>query len=146
MPSKREQILSALHEQLKVLEAEDIKVFRNLDKPQKIPAGGAIIILRDGDPGDPETLLSPLTYIYEHRARIEITMGEDAGDPAGNTLDGLLTVLGSLLIADRTLNGLAEWVEPQAPEMLQESIEGAPSIRAAIVQVMLRFATNDPLN
>ncbi len=62
MPSVREQILTAFFEELKTLETDSIKVFRNLDKSQKVPDGGALIVLRDGQSNDPETLLSSPRY------------------------------------------------------------------------------------
>ena len=54
--------------------------------------------------------------------------------------------LSGVITANRTLDGLAEWVEARSPEFQIEPIEGAASIRAATVQVMLRFFTSDPLN
>lgn len=145
MTSKREQILDRLHTKMKALESANVNVYRNLDKPQKITSGG-IIILRDGGGEEAEVLLSPLTYIYEHLVTAEIMVQNP--DPAirDSTLDALLVSIGGVINANRTLDGLAEWVEARSPEFQEEPIEGAASIRAATVQVMLRFATNDPLN
>ena len=145
MTSKREQILDRLTTKVKTLESASVKVYRNLDKPQKIAAGG-IIILRDGGGEEPEILLSPLTYIYEHLVTAEIMVQNP--DPAlrDSTLDALLVSIGSVINANRTLDGLAEWVEARSPEFQEEPIEGAASIRVATVQVMVRFFTTDPLN
>ena len=52
MPSVREQIIAAFFSELKTLESSRIKVLRNPDKLMKVPADGAIIILRDGESGD----------------------------------------------------------------------------------------------
>ena len=145
MPSKREQVLDRLTSKLKTLESATLKVYRNLDKPQQVPTNG-MIVLRDGASAEPEMLLSPLTYIYEHLAVVEIMVQNP--DPAirDSTLDALLVSIGSVITANRTLDGLTEWVEARSPDFQEEPIEGAASIRAATVQVMLRFATNDPLN
>ncbi len=145
MPSKREQVLDRLTTKLKTLEGATLKVYRNLDKPQQVSSGG-MIVLRDGASAEPEMLLSPLTYIYEHLAAVEVLVQHP--DPAirDSTLDALLVSIGGIINANRTLDGLAEWVEARSPEFQEEPIEGAASIRAATVLIMVRFATTDPLN
>lgn len=145
MSSIREQILAAFFGRLLTLESDSVKVLRNPDKVQKVPEGGAIIILRDGTSGDPDVLLSPLTYIYEHQAVLEIIINTAFSEQQEVSLDELLAGIGALIVADRTLGGLAEWAEAQAPEFLQEAIEGAPAMRAATVTVLLRFHTGNPL-
>ena len=145
MTSKREQIFDRLTTKVKTLESASVKVYRNLDKPQKIPAGG-IIILRDGGGEEPEVLLSPLTYIYEHLVTAEIMVQNP--DPAirDSTLDALLVSIGGVINANRTLDGLVEWLEARSPDFQEESIEGAASVRTATVLIMVRFFTTDPLN
>jgi hypothetical protein len=58
----------------------------------------------------------------------------------------LLVALSGVITSNRTLDGLAEWVEARSPEFQDEPIEGAASVRAATVQVMVRYFTSDPLN
>lgn len=145
MTSKREQILSSLYTKVKSLESATVKVYRNLDKPQQIPAGG-IIILRDGSGEEPEVLLSPLTYIYEHLVTVEAMVQNPDPATRDSLLDSLLASMGGVINANRTLDGLAEWVEARSPDFEEEPIEGAASIRTATVLVMVRFFTNDPLN
>lgn len=145
MSSIREQILAAIFERLRTLESDNVKVLRNPDKVQKVPEGGAVIVLRDGVSGDPEVLLSPLTYIYEHQAALEIIINTAFAEQQEMSLDELLAGIGTIIEADRTIGGLAEWAEAQAPEFLQEAIEGAPAMRAATVTVLLRFHTANPL-
>lgn len=146
MSSIREQILTAFFERLHTLESDSVTLARNPDKAQKVPDGGAVITMHDGASGDPEMLLSPLTYIYEHQARLEIIINTAFAEDQEPSLDELLSGIGALIEADRTLGGLAEWVEAQAPEFLQEAIEGAPAMRAATVTVLLRFHTGNPLS
>jgi hypothetical protein len=62
MTSKREQVLNTLYTKLKTLESATLKIYRNLDKPQKITSGG-VVNIHDGASEEPEVLLSPLTYI-----------------------------------------------------------------------------------
>lgn len=58
MSTQRETILVALHAQLQSLAATAL---RGEVLPERIPAAG-IVILRDGEPGEPEVTLSPLAY------------------------------------------------------------------------------------
>lgn len=142
MSSVKETILQALHLLLETLETSTIIVTRNPGKAQKIPDGGALITLRDGDSNEPEVLLSPLTYIYEHRASIEVSVSTTS-DAA--LLDTILVSIGTTLAVDPTLSGLAEWMEPQAADIVQDDAEGAPVLRQATVPVMVRFHTENPL-
>ena len=67
MPSTREATLAALHARLLALPATAL---RGEVLPERVPAEG-LLILRDGEPGEPEVTLSPLRYHYQHRAEIE---------------------------------------------------------------------------
>ena len=139
MPSKREAILAALHTQLQTLAAP---VLRGDVLPERIPATG-LIILRDGKPGDPEVTLSPLTYFYEHRAEMEVVIQSGSGRDA--LFEVLTASIGAVLAADRTLGGLCDWVEAEAPEPVDLPIEGAAALKAAVITVVLHYATPDPL-
>ena len=133
MPTTRETILQALHTLLQTLPATTL---RGEVLPERIPAAG-LIILRDGDPGDPEVLLSPLLYFYDHRAEIEVVV--HAGDPIARAaaLDTLLASIGTALSANRTLDSLCDWVEPEAPKSVDLPVEGAATLKAAVVPVVL---------
>jgi hypothetical protein len=138
MPSTRETILQALHLRLKTL---DSTVLRGSVLPERIPAGG-LVILRDGDPGEPEVTVSPLRYHYRHVAEVEvIVQGGDHEDG----FDRICRALGDVYGADRTLGGLCDWVEGQAPEPVDLPVEGAPSLKAAVIPIVLHYAVADPL-
>lgn len=145
MPSKREQVLSTLFTRMKTLETSKIKVYRNLDKPPTLPDTG-IIILRDGTEEEPEVLLNPLTYIYEHLVTAEVIVQESDATLRDSQIDSLLVSMGGVINANRTLSGLAEWVEARSPDFQEEPIEGAATIRTATVLIMIRYFTTDPLN
>ena len=68
MPTTRETVLAALFGRLQPLAAT---VLRDEVLPERIPSAG-LIILRDGQPGEPEVTLSPLRYHYQHRAELEV--------------------------------------------------------------------------
>ena len=139
MPTKRETILSALHARLQTFAAP---VLRGDVLPERIPATG-LIILRDGKPGEPEVTLSPLTYFYGHRAELEVVIQAGTGRDA--LFDVLTASIGAALAIDRTLGGLCDWVEAEAPEPVDLPIEGAAALKAAVIIVVLHYATQDPL-
>ena len=140
MPTVRETILSALHAQLQTLAAP---VLRGDVLPERIPATG-LIILRDGKPGEPEVTLSPLSYFYEHRAELEVVIQAGTGRDA--LFDALAADIGAALALDRTLGGLCDWVEAEAPEPVDLPIEGAAALKAAVIIVVLHYSTADPLS
>ena len=139
MPTARETILAALHARLQTLA---VPVLRGDVLPERIPATG-LIILRDGKPGDPEVTLSPLTYFYEHRVELEVVI--QAGTGRDTLFDALTADIGTALAVDRTLGGLCDWVEAEAPEPVDLPIEGAAALKAAVITIVLHYATTDPL-
>ena len=139
MPTTRETILAALHARLQTLAAP---VLRGDVLPERVTPTG-LIILRDGKPGDPEVTLSPLTYFYEHRAELEVVIQAGTGRDA--LFDALTADIGAALAADRTLGGLCDWVEAEAPDPVDLPIEGASALKAAVITIVLHYATGDTL-
>ena len=139
MPTTRETILAALHARLQTLAAT---VLRDEVLPERIPPGG-LIILRDGQPGEPEVTLSPLRYHFQHRAELEVII--QAASDRATAFDTLIAALGSALAADRTLGGLCDWVEAEAPASVDLPVDGAVSLKAAVVTVVLHYSTSNPL-
>jgi hypothetical protein len=90
----------------------------------------------------PEITLSPLTCHYRHRAEIEAVVQGAARDAA---FDTLCVSIGVALAANRTLGGLCDWVEAEAPRPVDLPVEGAASLKAAVVPVILHYSTADPL-
>lgn len=138
MPTTRETVLAALHGRLLALSALTL---RDAVLPERIPPAG-LIILRDGQPGEPEVTLSPLRYHYQHRAEIEAVVQGATRDAA---FDTLCASIGAALAADRTLGGLCDWVEAEAPRPVDLAVEGAASLKAAVIPVNLHYSTADPL-
>jgi hypothetical protein len=140
MPTARETILDALLMRLQQLSA---LVLRDDVLPERIPAAG-LIILRDGQPGEPEITLSPLRYHYQHRAELEVVV--QAGTGRTSTFDTLIAAIGTALEADPTLGGLCDWVEPEAPASVDLPIDGAAALKAAVVTVVLHYTSTGPMN
>ena len=139
MPSTRETILAALHVCLQPLAA---LVLRDEVLPERIPPAG-LVILRDGQPGEPEVTLSPLRYHYQHRAELEVVV--QAGTGRASAFDTLIAAIGAALDADRTLGGICDWIEPEAPATVDLPIEGVATLKAAVITVVLHYTTTGPL-
>ena len=142
MPTTRETILQALLAALKTV--PDATVLREEVLPERLPAGG-LVILRDGDPGTPEVTMSPLAYHYEHRVEIEVILQDKTPAARATAFDTLVQAIGAALAADRTLGGLCDWTEAQAPQPVDLPVEGAAALKAAIIPVILTYTTADPL-
>jgi hypothetical protein len=139
MPTTRETVLAALHTRLQPLAALTL---RDEVLPERIPTAG-LIILRDGQPGEPDVTLSPLRYHYRHRAELEVVVQTPNG--RATAFDTLIAAIGTALEADRTLGGLCDWVEPEAPASVDLPIEGAAVLKAALITVVLHYTTTGPL-
>ena len=139
MPTTRENILAALHARLQPLAAT---VLRDEVLPERIPPAG-LIILRDGQPGEPEVTLSPLRYHYQHRAELEVIV--QASGNRATAFDVLIASIGTALATDRTFGGLCDWVEAEAPASVDLPVDGAVSLKAAVITVVLHYTTADPL-
>lgn len=138
MPSTRETILAALYTRLVTMPAT---VLRGDVLPERVPVAG-LLILRDGEPGEPEVTLSPLRYHYQHRAEIETVV---QGANRNTTFDTLCASIGATLAADRTLGGLCDWVEAEAPQPVDLPVDGTASLKAAVIPVVLHYTTADAL-
>lgn len=137
--TQRETILSALADLLRTI--PNVPVLRGEVLPERIPPAG-LMILRDGEPSEPEVTLSPLTYHYRHRAEIEAVV---QGADRDATFDALCASIGAVIAADRTLGGLCDWVEAEAPQPVDLPVEGTASLKAAVIPVILHYSTTDPL-
>ena len=140
MITRRETVLKALHAALLAIPGGAI-VMRNDVLPERIPDAG-LLILRDGAPGAPEVTLSPALFHWQHRAELEVFLrGSDLDD----RFDALTAAVGIQLASDRTLGGICDWIEAEAPEPADLPVEDASTIRAAVLFVTLHYTTADPL-
>lgn len=144
MPERKtEQILQALLAALDAAKPTGAEVWRNRVLPKRLPAAG-LIILRDGDPGEPEYLLSPPRWLWEHTAEIDVLV--QAKDASRDALfDTLVQAVGAALTADRGLGGLCDWIEGQAPVPTDLAEDGTDTIKAASIAVTLFYDTDSEL-
>ena len=143
MPSKIEQILTALTERLRAV--SKAKVERNTAVPEKIPAGG-LIVLRDGDPGEPEQALGGIGSVYySHAVEIEVYVEAASAGKRDAAFDVLVQKIGAVLDADPTLGGLAFGMTTARPEIDTEAVAGASAIKAGVIEVIVDYETETPL-
>jgi len=140
MPTKRETILTALADLLSTI--PHVPVLRGDVLPERIPPAG-LMILRDGNPGEPGVTLSPLMYHYQHRAELEVIVQSTTDRDA--VFDALSAQIGAVIAADRTLRGLCDWIELEAAEPVDLPVEGAAPLKAGIIPIILHYATSDAL-
>ncbi len=144
MTSKRELVLQALDARLKdALCRIYVDYARNASVPSKIAASGRVI-LRDGNPGEPDHTLSPLTYHWEHRAEVEVYY-QDTDSKRALPLDEILVAIGQAIGTDRTFGGLTHWAEPEGPEPSDIPVQAGLTFSAVTVGVWLHYDTTDPL-
>ncbi|MBC8268474.1 MAG: acyl-CoA transferase [Rhodospirillaceae bacterium] len=141
--SKPEQVLDAIKVLLNTV--PNAKVERNTAVPEKIPTGG-LIVLRDGDPGEPETALGGFGGVYySHDIEIEL-YAEDGDATARDTaFDILVQAIGTALEADPTLGGLAFGMTYGRPEVDTEAVTGAPAIKTGMIIVTVEYETDSLL-
>jgi hypothetical protein len=142
--SKAEQVLQGIKASLETVPGATID--RNSGLPEKVPAGG-LIILRDGDPGEPEQALGGFeSAYYQHEVEVEVYVEEGDAAARDAAFDALLQQIGVALEADPTLGGLAFGLTYGRPEPAIEAIAGAPAIKSATLTVTIDYATDTPLS
>jgi len=142
--SKAEQVLETLLGVLDLVPGAVVQ--RNSVLPEKIPGGG-LIILRDGDPGEPEQALGGFgTAYYQHAVEIEVYFeeGDAAARDAG--FDDLVQQIGAALEGDLTLGGLAFGMTYGRPEPSIEAVAGALAIKTATLTVTVDYESDAPLS
>jgi hypothetical protein len=107
--------------------------------------GEGLVILRDGDPGEPDVTLNPRTEFYSHRVQLEalVTPASDGGREA--MLDALIEDVAAALAPDPSLGGLAENLRLGPPETGTLAIDGAaPNLTAGLVVTVEYLAADQP--
>ena len=142
--SQRENAIGALLAVLGQLSL-GTTVKRNASLPERI-ADHAMAILRDGEMGEPEVSLSPLTYHWQHQVAIELFVADPDAAARDARMDSLLTDLATLIEADRTLAGVVEYAEIGPPKFDELAPEGTSGIKACLLPVILHYSSSGSLN
>jgi len=145
--SQRENAIGALFVLLGQLSlgTSGTTVKRNAALPERL-AEHAMAILRDGEMGEPDVSLSPLTYHWQHQVVIELFVADPDAAVRDARMDGLLTELASLIEADRSLGGVVEYAEIGPPKFDQLAPDGTSGIKACLLPVVLHYSSSGPLN
>jgi hypothetical protein len=141
--SKAEQVLEGLRAALET--ASDAVVQRNSVLPEKIPDGG-LVILRDGDPGEPEQALGGFgKAYYQHAVEIEVYVEEGDAPARDAAFDALLQQIGAALEGDPALGGLVFGLTYGRSEPSIETVAGAPEIKTGTLTVTVDYESDAPL-
>lgn len=140
MPSsKRESALLALFDAVKGVAGPE--VVRNEPEAADIGSGGRVNIL-DGNPGEPDELLSPRRFEFQHRAEIFISVSGVNSSDRDSLMDEILQAVCAAVQADETLGGTVDLADPQPPETVDEAVPGSETIKAAILPVILYYVAD----
>ena len=120
-------------------------VKRNAALPERV-TDQAMAILRDGEMGEPDVSLSPLTYHWQHQVAVELFVAEPGTGARDARMDGLLMELAALIEADRTLAGVVEYAEIGPPKFDELAPEGTSGIKACLLPIVLHYSSTGPLN
>ena len=143
-PSQRESAIGAMFGVLGQLSLGTV-VKRNAALPERV-SDHAMAILRDGEMGEPEVSLSPLTYHWQHQVAIELFVADPDASARDARMDGLLLELAALIEADRTLGGVVEFAEIGPPKFDELAPDGSSGIKACLLPVVLHYSSSGPLN
>jgi hypothetical protein len=143
-PSQRESAIGALFAVLGQLSL-GTTVKRNAALPERV-SDHAMAILRDGEMGEPEVSLSPLTYHWQHQVAIELFVADADAAARDARMDGLLTELAGLIEADRNLGGVIEYADIGPPKFDELAPDGSSGIKACLLPVVLHYSSAGPLN
>ena len=142
MTSTREQVLTALVQRLQASLTATVR--RNEALPERVPDEG-LVILRDGDPGEPDITLNPRTAFYSHRVELELFVTQPTAGGGEVLLDVLAADVGAALALDPSLGGLAENLVVTAPETGMLAVEGAAPVLTGRLTVIVDYLVSDPL-
>jgi hypothetical protein len=144
--SKRRDVVLAVRALAKAaLPYADVRGFDgDTARPSRIGPGGCVIG-EPGDAGEPKVDLSPPSYNYRHVLALDVAPPPDGAD-ADAVLDSMLEALGAAIAADRTLGGLCDRLEAEAPLLDDSLVAGSEPVRWAAFNIVASYATSDPLN
>lgn len=145
--SKRLDVLTAVATLLAT--AVDGAEFVGFDDPGaqdsvRVPAGGRVVMGR-GDPGKPDVDLSPPIYWWRHAIPITVERYAEDGLTGDEAVDEVLRRIDTAVAADRTLGGLAIYLETTSPQDEDAFVEGAEPPVAVSIDVIATYSTTSPL-
>lgn len=119
-------------------EVDGPEIVRNAKEGDDIPPAGRVNLL-DGNRGEPEALMSPLRYEFQHRAEIVVMVQENNQSTRDAQMDTILQALVAAVRGDPTLGGAVDYAYEAPPETDDEAIAGAETIKAALLPIILEY-------
>lgn len=141
MTTKTEQILEAIKN---ALLAQGLAVERNSVVPEAVGEEG-LVILRDGNPGEPERVLNSSWCYYEHDVEIEVFSQSGAAVVRDGVFDDLLISVDAAMAADKTFGGLSDGVLLSKPDVSTLQVTGGESIKAGTIIARVAYTSITPL-
>lgn len=113
-------------------------------KPATLPAGG-LAWMESGDPGPAEIDLSPPSYHYDHDVPLALAFYQTPGTSVQALMDGKMALLGTAIVADRTLGGLCDYLDATAPTDGEIDKRGTVPLAWADLTITASYSTTSPL-
>ncbi len=130
--------LDALEAVLSAAIDDEDSFFRNPEAGIDASETG-VVTMTDGDAGEPEVILSPVRFGWEHQVELEITA---KGEGRRDAVQALIAKIDAALAADRSLGGAVDDARiVSAPEFHEFSTGGAAAERSAVLHVQLVYTT-----
>lgn len=142
MTTIREQALTIIEARLRA-GFPDQDVARNRAVRARI-AGAGDVVLYDGEEVDRLSEMSPPFFVITWAADVQIFVQNPDRAARDQMLDDLLVLLDGIFPADgsETLGGLVHFTEITNMDLMDEPVEGAPDIKAAVAAIEFEYETS----
>lgn len=110
------------------------------EESRQIDLDTGAVIIRRGEAGEPDVILSPRSYAYEHLIPLEIVA------PSRAEVDRILGLIGDWIDANRSLGGLCDWLDSDAPKTDVAEQFGTDTYPYALVDLAASYTTPSPLS
>lgn len=113
-------------------------------KPTTIDPLGQVVV-RSGDPGEPEVDLSPPTWWWDRTFPIELAAKAEPARPAQEVLAEMAMLIGTAIAADPYLGGLCTWLDATAPTDGEVDERGTAPVAWCDFAIVASYSTTSPL-
>jgi hypothetical protein len=138
MTQTRIGALAALEAVIKAAVEAAGKTFVRDEEPDATRDG--VVVMTDGNPGEPEVLLSPRRYCWLHKVEFEIAA---KGKNRKTVVEDIIKLFEPALAADRTLDGAVDGVSIEdPPDGADYDVDGAETEYSAVVKITADYTTD----
>ena len=115
------------------LQTTDLKVYRNKVELIDTPDDG-FLNLSDGSSGEPDIIMSPTTYIYEHIAELMVVVKDKNEENRICKIEALINGINTVILNNETLEPDAK---KKAAELFGDSVETASYLTELLYKEIL---------